>query len=55
MEVFRNTATNISTQGQKHLGAVLGSKTYLEDYTNGKVEGRVNQVVKLSEFAATYP
>lgn len=55
MEVFRNTATNISTQGQKHLGAVLGSKTYLEDYANGKVEGWVNQVVKLSEFAATRP
>ena len=54
-EVFRDTAINISTQGQKHLGAVLGSRTYLEEYVNGKVEGWVDQVVKLAEFAATYP
>ena len=54
-EVFHNTAINISTQGQKHLGAVLGSRTYLEEYVNGKVEGWVDQVVKLAEFAATYP
>ena len=26
-EVFRDTAINISTQGQKHLGAVVGSRT----------------------------
>ena len=38
-ELFRDTAINISAQGQKHLGAVLGSKTYLEEYVNGKVEG----------------
>ena len=54
-EVFRDAAINISTQGQKHLGAVLGSRTYLEEYVNGKVEGWVDQVVKLAEFVATYP
>ena len=54
-EVFRDTAINISTQGQKHLSAVLGSRTYLEGYVNGKVEGWVDQVVKLAEIAATYP
>ena len=54
-EVFRDTAINISTQGHKHLGAVLGSRTYLEEYVNGKMEGWVDQVVKLAEFAATYP
>ena len=50
-EVFRDTAINISTQGQKHLGTVLGSRTYLEGYVNGKVEGWVEEAVKL---AATY-
>ena len=30
-EVFRDAAINISTQGQKHLGAVLGSRTYLKE------------------------
>ena len=37
-EVFHNTAINISTQGQKHLGAVLGSRAYLDECVNGKVE-----------------
>ena len=54
-EVFRDTAINISTQGHKHLGAILGSRTYVEEYVNGKVEGWVDQVVKLAECAATYP
>ena len=44
-EVFRDTAINIS----------IGSRTYLEEYVNGKVEGWADQVVKLAEFAATYP
>ena len=35
---FGDTTTNISTQGQKHLGAVLGSRTHLEGYVKGKVE-----------------
>ena len=52
-ELFRDTAINIFTQGQKNLGAVLGSRTYLKKYVNEKVEGHV--VVKLAEFATTYP
>ena len=36
--IFDETATNISTQGQKHLGEALGSKTCLEEYVNDKVE-----------------
>ena len=54
-EVFHDTVINISTQGQKHLGAVLGSRAYLEEYVNGKVEAWVDQVDKLAEFAAIYP
>ena len=42
-------------KGQRHLGAVLGSREYFEDYVNGKVEECVSEVVKLSEFAATEP
>ena len=37
-EVFGDTAINISTQGQKHLGVVLGSRTHLEGYVKEKVE-----------------
>lgn len=55
MEVFGDTAIKISTQGQKHLGTVLGSRTYLEEYMKGKVEGWVEQVAKLAEFATANP
>ena len=52
-KVFAGTAVNVSSQGQRHLGAVLGSREYFEDYVNGKVEEWVNEVAQLSEFAAT--
>ena len=54
-ELFGDTAINISTQGQKHLGAVLGSRTHLEDYVKGKVGDWVEQLAKLAEFAAANP
>ena len=52
---FGGTAVNLSSQGQRHLGALLGSREYFEDYVNGKVEKWVSEVAKLSEFAATEP
>ena len=55
MEVFGDTAIKISTQGQKHMGTVLGSRPYLEEYMRGKVEDWVEQVAKLAEFAAANP
>ena len=54
-EVFLDTEINGSMQGQMHLGTVLHSRTYLEKYMNGKVEGWVIQVVKIAQFAVTYP
>ena len=52
-KVFAGTSVNVSSQGQRHLGAVLGSREYFEDYVNGKVEEWVSRVAKLSDFAAT--
>ncbi|CAB4039975.1 Hypothetical predicted protein, partial [Paramuricea clavata] len=45
----------LTTRGQKHLGAALGSMAFLEEYLNGKVEDWVSQIVKLAEFAASHP
>ena len=53
--IFEGTAINISTQGQKHLGAALGSREYLEEYVGSKVEDWISQVVKLAEFAMSQP
>ena len=32
-KVFAGTAVNVSSQGQRYLGAVLGSREYFEDYS----------------------
>ena len=31
-EVFRDTAINVTVEGHKHLGAALGSRSFLEEY-----------------------
>ena len=54
-EVFSNTAINITSEGNKHLGAVLGSRSFLEEYVGEKVEDWVHQVSKLAEFAISQP
>ena len=51
METFQNTRTNVTAEGRRHLGVALGSRDFLEDYVNDKVEQWVEEVIKLSEFA----
>ena len=36
-EVFKDTAVNVTVEGQKHLGAVIGLREHLEEYVSGKV------------------
>lgn len=53
---FKGTAVNIMAEGQKHLGAVIGSREHLEDYhVSQKVTGWLNEVIKLAEFAMSHP
>lgn len=54
-KVFAGTALNIPSQGQQHLGTVLGSREYQEEYVNNEVEEWVSEVSKLLEFAETEP
>ena len=37
-DVFAGTGINITTEGRKHLGAVLGQRSYLEEYVGSKVK-----------------
>ena len=55
METFQNTGINVTTEGRRHLGAALGSRDFLEDYVNDKVEQWVEEVTKISEFANSQP
>ena len=54
-ETFNDTEINITKEGKKHLGAVVGSRSYMTEYVNEKVDGWVNEIIKLAEFATTYP
>ena len=53
--MFAGTDINITTEGRKHLGAALGSRSYLEQYVGGKVEDWVGEVTRLAEFARSQP
>ena len=51
-EVFRDTVINITKEGHKHLGAAVGSGSFLEEYVGEKVD---EWVTKLAEFAISQP
>ena len=42
-------------EGRKHLGATLGSRSYLQHYVGGKVKDWVEEVTRLAEFARSQP
>ena len=54
-ETFKDTEINITKEGKKHLGAVVGSGPYMTEYGSEKVDGWVNERIKLAEFATTQP
>ena len=54
-EMYAVTGINITTEGRKHLGAALCSRSYLERYVGGKVEDWVGEVTRLAEFARSQP
>ena len=54
-QTFNDTEINITKEGKKHLGAVVGSRSYLTEHVNEKLDGWVNEIIKLAEFATTYP
>ena len=45
---FDGTDVNVTCEGRRHLGAVLGSRSYLEEYVGNKVETWVQEIPKLS-------
>ena len=53
--MFKDSAVNVTVQGQKHLNAVISSREYLEEYVGEKVTNWVGEVTKLAEFALSQP
>ena len=54
-ELFADTDINITTEGKRHLGAVVGSRSYTEEYVAGKVEKWTEEIKKLAHIAQTQP
>ena len=54
-EAFKDTVINVTVEGQKHLGAVIGSRDYLENYVSEKVDNWVSEVAQLAGFAQAQP
>ena len=54
-EVFRGTGVQITSEGRRHLGAVIGCKSFAVEYMEEKVSQWVNEVNHLSTIAVTHP
>ena len=54
-EVFKGTNISITEQGKRHLGAALGTRSFVESYVKAKVSEWVNAVERLSSIAHTQP
>ena len=46
-EVFKGTGIQITTEGQRHLGAVVGSEHFKLEYVTGKIDGWIAELEKL--------
>ena len=52
--VFRDEV-NITTEGKRHLGAVIGSMEYKDQYCAEKVQGWKGESITLAEIAKSQP
>ena len=53
--VFNNSKINITTEGKRHLGAVIGSESYKEQYISEKINEWKDELHVLSEIAKIEP
>lgn len=53
--IFKDTEIQITVTGQRHLGAVIGSDNYRQEYVEELVKDWVSQLEILSEVANTEP
>jgi len=48
-------SVNITTEGQRHLGAVIGSRAFKKLYCNEKINEWMKELLALCEIADTHP
>ena len=54
-EIFKNFDIQITTEGQRHLGAALGTKSFKEKYVGDKVKNWIKELENLCSIAETQP
>ena len=54
-EIFTGTGVTISTDGERHMGAVIGSEDFKRKYVENKVSKWINDIEVLSEIAGDEP
>ena len=54
-DIFKDTGITITTEGQKHLGAVIGSPEFKRIFTKNLVDKWVLELQELSKIAKTEP
>ena len=55
MKSFAGSGTTISTKGNRHLRAALGSRTFVEEFVSKKVATWITDVKQLAKIAHTQP
>ena len=55
INLFKDTSIKITTDGKRHLGAVIGTDAYRNNYMQEKVNDWHKEIEKLTEFAKTEP
>ena len=53
--LFADTDVHVTTNGKRHLGAALGSKTFTEEYVSAKVQDWVKEIQQLAKAAVSQP
>ena len=51
----RAFTVKITTKGQRHLGAVIGSSKYKREYVQNKIDQLINEIKVLSMIVKTEP
>ena len=54
-DIFKHSNVKITSTGQRHLGAVIGSLNYKNKFINEKINSMVNQLSLLSKIAEIEP
>ena len=54
-EIFDGTGVLITAEGERHLGAAIGSRSFAEKYVNNKVENWIEEIKRLAKAAVSQP